>query len=131
MSVNLRNLPKPECFSHIPDDEYHDRFAPRQLEQLERFAKSGSQSSEWGSAVLTAIAAPTPTQTIALPLETIEVLIQIADDSIWGRDRLGNASDREKTLLGEVAYAYMRKTGIWPDLKSVNPPKEIADIPAD
>ena len=66
-------------------------------------------------------------QTIALPLETIEVLIQIADDSIWGRDRIGNASDREKTLLGEVAYAYMRKTGIWPDLKSVNPPKEIAD----
>ena len=64
---------------------------------------------------------------IALPLETIEVLIQIADDSIWVRDRLGNASDREKTLLGEVAYAYMRKTGIWPDLKSVNPPKEIAD----
>ena len=67
---------------------------------------------------------------IALPLETIEVLIQIADDSIWVRDRLGNASDREKTLLGEVAYAYMRKTGIWPDLKSVNPPKEIADIQA-
>ena len=64
---------------------------------------------------------------IALPLETIEVLIQIADDSIWGRDRLGNASDREKTVLGEAAYAYMRKTGIWPDLKSVNPPKEIAD----
>ena len=31
------------------------------------------------------------------------------------------------TYLGEVAYAYMRKTGIWPDLKSVNPPKEIAD----
>ena len=68
-----------------------------------------------------------PSQTIALPLETIEVLIQIADDSIWVRDRLGNASDREKTVLGEAAYAYMRKTGIWPDLKSVNPPKEIAD----
>ena len=71
-----------------------------------------------------------PSQTIALPLETIEVLIQIADNSIRNRDRLGNASDREKTLLGEVAYAYMRKTGIWPDLKSVNPPKEIADIQA-
>ena len=62
---------------------------------------------------------------IALPLETIEVLIEIADNSI--SNRFGNASDREKTLLGEVAYAYMRKTGIWPDLKSVNPPKEIAD----
>ena len=70
-----------------------------------------------------------PSQTIALPLETIEVLIEIADNSI--SNRIGNASDREKTVLGEVAYAYMRKTGIWPDLKSVNPPKEIADIPAD
>ena len=66
-----------------------------------------------------------PSQTIALPLETIELLIEIADNSISTRDR--NASDREKTVLGEAAYAYMRKTGIWPDLKSVNPPKEIAD----
>ena len=66
-----------------------------------------------------------PSQTIALPLETIELLIEIADNSI--SNRIGNASDREKTVLGEVAYAYMRKTGIWPDLKSVNPPKEIAD----
>ena len=68
-----------------------------------------------------------PSPTIALPLETIELLIEIADNSIRNRDRIGNASDREKTVLGEVAYAYMRKTGIWPDLKSVNPPKEIAD----
>ena len=128
MSVDLKNLPKPEAYGFMPDDEY-DSFALRQFAKIELLAEESLPYADWAATVLTKMAAPTPT--IALPLETIEILIQIADDSIWVRDRLGNASDREKTLLGEVAYAYMRKTGIWPDLKSVNPPKEIADIPAD
>ena len=124
MSVNLKNLPKPECFSHIPDD-YYDRFAEDQLKQLERFAERGSLSSEWGAAVITAIAADTQPKTIALPVETIEMLIELADNSIWVRDKIGNASDREKELLGQSAYAYMRATGVWLDLKTINPPREV------
>ena len=124
MSVDLKNLPKPEAYGFMPDDEY-DRFALQQFAEIEFLAEESLPYAEWAATVLTKMAAPT--SPIALPLETIEVLIQIADDSIWVRDRIGNASDREKTVLGEVAYAYMRKTGIWPDLKSVNPPKEIAD----
>ena len=126
MSVDLKNLPKPEAYGFMPDDEY-DRFALQQFAEIEFLAEESLPYAEWAATVLTKMAAPTPT--IALPLETIEVLIEIADNSI--SNRIGNASDREKTVLGEVAYAYMRKTGIWPDLKSVNPPKEIADIPAD
>ena len=126
MSVDLKNLPKPEAYGFMPDDEY-DRFALQQFAEIEFLAEESLPYAEWAATVLTKMAAPTPT--IALPLETIEVLIEIADNSI--SNRFGNASDREKTVLGEVAYAYMRKTGIWPDLKSVNPPKEIADIPAD
>ena len=126
MSVDLKNLPKPEAYGFMPDDEY-DRFVLQQFAEIEFLAEESLPYAEWAATVLTKMAAPTPT--IALPLETIEVLIEIADNSI--SNRIGNASDREKTVLGEVAYAYMRKTGIWPDLKSVNPPKEIADIPAD
>ena len=122
MSVDLKNLPKPEAYGFMPDDEY-DRFALQQFAEIEFLAEESLPYAEWAATVLTKMAAPTPT--IALPLETIEVLIEIADNSI--SNRFGNASDREKTLLGEVAYAYMRKTGIWPDLESVNPPKEIAD----
>ena len=64
-------------------------------------------------------------KTIALSLETIEMLIEVADNSIWVRDKLGNASDREKELLGQSAYAYMRATGVWLDLKTINPPREV------
>ena len=120
MSVDLKNLPKPEAYGFMPDDEY-DRFALQQFAEIEFLAEESLPYAEWAATVLTAIAAPTPT--IALPLETIELLIEIADNSISNRDRIGNASDREKTVLGEVAYAYMRKTGIWPDLKSVNSPR--------
>ena len=118
MSVDLKNLPKPEAYGFLSDDEY-DSFALRQFAEIEFLAEESLPYADWAATVLTAIAAPTPT--IALPLETIELLIEIADNSI--SNRIGNASDREKTLLGEVAYAYMRKTGIWPDLKSVNPPR--------
>ena len=120
MSVDLKNLPKPEAYGFLSDDEY-DSFALRQFAEIEFLAEESLPYADWAATVLTAIAAPTPT--IALPLETIELLIEIADNSISNRDRIGNASDREKTVLGEVAYAYMRKTGIWPDLKSVNSPR--------
>ena len=64
-------------------------------------------------------------KTIALSLETIEMLIEVAYNSIWVRDKLGNASDREIELLGQAAYAHMRATGVWLDLKSVNPPSSV------
>ena len=123
MSIDLKNLPKPPCFSHMSDEEYHP-FAEQSFAEMIGFAEDGSDfsdSAEWVTAVIAAMA--TKPNTIALPLETIEMLIEVADNSI--RDKLGNASDREKELLGQSAYAYMRATGVWLDLKTVNPPKEV------
>jgi hypothetical protein len=122
MSVDLKNLPKPQCFSHIPD-EYYDRFAEDQFKQLERFAESGSLSSEWGTAVITAMASDTQPKTIALPVETIEVLIELADMANYilpYRD-----PEKARMAVASAAYAHMRATGVWLDLKSVNPPPSV------
>ena len=56
MSLDLKNLPKPECFSHMSVNEY-DRFAIRKFKQLEYAAEHGERDAEWATAVLTKIAA--------------------------------------------------------------------------
>ena len=120
MSVDLKNLPKPEAYGFMPDDEY-DRFALQQFAEIEFLAEESLPYAEWAATVLTKMAAPTPT--IALPLETIEILIQLADKAIHPIANMPT----ERQVLGEVAYAYMRATNVWLDLQSVNPPREIAD----
>lgn len=123
MSVNLSNLPKPQAYKFMPDGDY-DRFAEQQFRQLDIMAQHESIPAEWASTVLTYMASQS---TIALPLEAIEMLIEIADNSIWVRDTLGNAHDSEKSVLSEIAKAYMDRTGVWLDLKSIAPPPLIAD----
>ena len=120
MSVDLKNLPKPEAYGFMPDDEY-DRFALQQFAEIEFLAEESLPYAEWAATVLTKMAAPTPT--IALPLEAIEVLIQLADKAIYPIANMPT----ERQVLGEVAYAYMRATNVWLDLQSVNSPREIAD----
>jgi hypothetical protein len=61
--------------------------------------------------------------TIALPVETIEVLIELADMANYilpYRD-----PDKARMAVASAAYAYMRATGVWLDLKTINPPKEV------
>ena len=122
MSVDLKNLPKPEAYGFMPDDEY-DSFALRQFAKIQLLAEESLPYADWAATVLTKMAAPTPTPTITLSLEAIEVLIQLADKAIHPIANMPT----ERQVLGEVAYAYMRATNVWLDLQSVNPPREIAD----
>ena len=117
MSVNVDLIPKPEAYV-MPDAEYQ-AYALDMFRKLELLA-ADCEPAEWAATVLAKIAAPT--QTIALPLEAIEVLIQYADQSL-----AGSTNFRERAILGEVSYAYMRATNVWLDIKSVNPPPQIAD----
>lgn len=117
MSVNVDLIPKPDAYA-MPDAEYR-AYAGDMFCKLELLA-ADCEPAEWAATVLAKIAAPT--QTIALPLEAIEMLLKYADTGVrW------EGTPKDKEILGEVAYAYMRKTGVWLDIKSVNPPPQIAD----
>lgn len=116
MSFDVDLIPKPEAYV-MPDAEYR-AYAGDMFCKLELLAENDCEPAEWAATVLAKIAAPT--QTIALPLEAIETLLQYADQSLFG-----STDYREKAILGEVAYAYMRKTGVWLDLQSVNPPRSV------
>lgn len=118
MSFDVDLIPKPEAYV-MPDAEYR-AYAGDMFCKLELLAENDCEPAEWAATVLAKIAAPT--QTIALPLEAIETLLQYADQSL-----ASSTNFRERAILGEVAYAYMRKTGVWLDIKSVNPPPQIAD----
>lgn len=118
MSVNVNLIPMPDAYRFMSDSEYQ-AYAWDMFRKLEMLAESDCPPAEWAATVLTAMAAPTPT--ITLPLEAIEMLIELADKAIHPIADM----PKERQVLGEVAYQYMRQAGVWLDLKSVNPPRSV------
>jgi hypothetical protein len=57
MSVDLKNLRKPEAYRFMSDDEY-DRFSLEQFRKLELMSEEGfdgSEAAEWAATVITAL----------------------------------------------------------------------------
>ena len=126
MSVNLSNLPKPEAYAHMNEQDYQE-LAARSFAELELLSEEAMCYSDWpiwAASVIALMAADTQPKTIALPVETIEVLIELADMANYilpYRD-----PEKARMAVASAAYAYMRATNAWPlGLKTLNPPRDV------